>query len=169
MSRDAIKDKLELSTQAYARATRWGDWDAAANYVPEESAPEYARRGESLREDVTVVDRELLSLKYQPEKASATVRYSLSWQRDREIVVRDTVLEEDWVFFAGKWYLVAHERLSGEPLELMGETKSLDPEKRFSDPLLPGKQAFIKARKKAEEKAKNEKRKKPPQKKTLAR
>lgn len=167
VSRDAIKDKLETSTQAYARATRWGDWDAAANYVPEESAPEYARRGESLREDVTVVDRELLSLKYQPEKASATVRYSLSWQRDREIVVRDTVLEEGWVFFAGKWYLVAHKRLSGEPLELMGEAKTPNPDKRFSDPLLPGRQAFIQARKKEQDKAKNQK--KPRKRKALAR
>lgn len=154
VSRDAIKDKLETSTQAYARAWRWGDWDAAANYVPEESAPEYAKRGESMREDVTVVDRELLSLKYQPEKASAQVRYSLSWQRDREIVVRDSVLEESWVFHGGKWYLVEHARVSGEPLELMGELPSFEKARRFRDPLLPGKQNFIKHRKKEEAQAK---------------
>lgn len=156
VSRNAIKDKLERSTQAYARATRWGDWDAAANYVPEEKAGAYASRGESLREDVTVVDRELLSLKYSPEKASAQVRYALSWQRDREIVVRDTVLEEAWVFYSGKWYLVSHARLSGEPFELIGETKGPDPAKRFKDPLLPGRQAFLALRKKLKAKAESE-------------
>lgn len=161
-----MKDKLETSTQAYARAMRWGDWDAAANYVPAESAQAYTERGESLREEVTVVDRELLSLKYAPEKASATVRYELSWQRDAEIVIQDSVLEETWAFFAGKWYLVEHERVSGEPFELMGEQGEVPPKKgRFADPLLPGRVAFIKARKKAAAKAK----KKPAAKKKLAR
>lgn len=154
-----MKDKLELSTQAYARAMRWGDWDAAANYVPDESAKAYTERGESLRQEVTVVDRELLSLKYAPEKASATVRYELSWQRDAEIVIQDTVLEETWAFFAGKWYLVEHERVSGEPLELMGEQGETETKGRFADPLLPGRVAFLKARKKAA--AKDQAKKKP--------
>lgn len=144
-----MKDKLETSTQAYARALRWGDWDAAANYVPAESAQAYTERGESLREAVTVVDRELLSLKYAPEKASAIVRYELSWQRDAEIVIKDTVLEETWAFFEGKWYLVEHERVSGEPLELMGDQGEKLKKGRFADPLLPGRVAFLKARKKA--------------------
>lgn len=165
VSRDSMKDKLETSTQAYARAMRWGDWDAAANYVPAESAKAYTERGESLREAVTVVDRELLSLKYAPEKASATVRYELSWQRDAEIVIQDTVLEETWAFFAGKWYLVEHERVSGEPLELMGDEGHAPKKGRFADPLLPGRVAFIKARKKAADQAK----KKPVSRKRLAR
>lgn len=150
-----MKDKLETSTQAYARAMRWGDWDAAANYVPAESAEAYTERGESLREDVSVVDRELLSLKYAPEKASAIVRYELSWQRDAEIVIQDTVLEETWAFFGGKWYLVEHERVSGEPFELMGDKGQAPKAKgRFADPLLPGRVAFLKARKKAAEQQK---------------
>lgn len=155
VSRDSMKDKLERSTQAYARAMRWGDWDAAANYVPAESAQAYTERGESLREAVTVVDRELLSLKYAPEKASAIVRYELSWQRDAEIVIQDTVLEETWTFFAGKWYLVEHERVSGEPLELMGDQgEPQEKRRRFADPLLPGRVAFLRARKKAADRAK---------------
>lgn len=154
VSRDAIKDKLELSTQAYARAMRWGDWDAASAYVPEESAVAYIQRGESLREEVKVVDQELLALKYEPERGAALVRYELSWQRDREIVVRSTMLEEDWIFHSGKWYLVSHRRVSGEALELVGEVKGAGRKGRFSDPLLPGKQAFLRLRKKKDEKRK---------------
>lgn len=150
--RDAMRDKLELSTRNYTRAMRWGDWETAAQYVPEESFSAYLRRGESLRKKVEVVDHELLRLDYAAHSGTATARYQVHWQRDREIVIRDSIIDEKWVFFEGRWYIVSQRRVSGAPMELIGEAvdprASLDAKKRREDPVLPGAQSFLRLRKK---------------------
>jgi hypothetical protein len=132
---DGMQEKLYETTRAYNRALRWADYDRAAEYVPAEAENEFLDDHGQYDEELVMIDYNLTRLKMEQQQGIATCRVKLSWHTDRDVVVRDTEVEQVWQFFQGQWFLVDERRVDGEPLALFAERGEND---ELRHPYLPG-------------------------------
>ena len=136
---DGMQEKLYETTRAYNRALRWADYDRAAAYVPAESEDAFLDDHGKYEEELVMIDYNLTRLKMEKGQGIATCRVNLSWHTDRDVVVRDTEVEQVWQFYKGQWFLVDERRVDGDPLALFAE---IGEDQDLEHPYLPGLMEF---------------------------
>ncbi len=138
-SGDGMQEKLYDATRGYNKALRWSDYDRAAAYVPAESEDRFLDEHQSVEDELVVLDYQLTRLKFEKQDGIASCRVKITWHTDRNLIVRETFVDQLWQFYEGSWYLVDEWRAQGEPLAIFaekGEQMELD------HPYLPGLDRF---------------------------
>jgi len=136
---EGMQTKFRDATSEYNRMVRWGDVDRAAEHLPAESQQAFLDQYEVLRDELVIVDYELVRLDLEPMTGIASCRARVEWHLDRELVVKTTEIDQIWQFHGGKFVLVDERRASGDPLNLFAETAE------DHHPYLPGLDAYRKA------------------------
>lgn len=136
MAGNGMQTKLRDTSSAYNRALRWGDIDRAAKYLPAEAQQTFMERYDETAEELVIVDYELTRLDLDREKGVAASRAQIVWHLDRELVVRNTLVDQLWQFHEGNFVLVDERRAGGEPLALFAEVEETP------HPYLPGLEPY---------------------------
>lgn len=138
-----MQEKLYDATRAYNRALRWSDYDRAAAYVPAEAEDRFLDEHQAVEEELVVLDYELTRLKLEKQDGIASCRVRISWHTDRNLIVKETMVDQVWQFYQGAWYLVDEWRATGDPLGIFAEKGE---NKAIAHPYLPGLDQFRDAR-----------------------
>ncbi len=136
---DGMVDKLYDSTRAYNRSLRWGDWDRAAEYIPQASADAFLDSHMAVEDELVVIDYEMTRLEVDKQNGIATSQVQIHWHTDRQLVVRRTTVDHLWQWHEGHWVLVDERRSGGRPLAIFAELGE-----DGDHPYLPGLAAFRK-------------------------
>ena len=138
-SGDGMQTKLQDATSGYNRYLRWGDYDRAAEYLPQTSRDSFLHLHERVSEDLVVVDYRITRLSIDKETGSASCRAEIEWHTDRRLIVETTSVDQLWQWYEGSWVLVDERRSGGTPLALFAEKEEAP------HPYLPGVAAFREA------------------------
>jgi hypothetical protein len=136
---DGMQDKLYDSTREYNRAMRWGDADDAAAHLPVVSRDRFLEIHEEHREELDVVDYNVVRLQLDKGRGVARARAELQWHTDERLILETTTIDQVWQWHEGQWVLVDEYRSSGTPLAIFAE-----PDEK-PHPYLPGLEAYRKA------------------------
>lgn len=134
---DGMIEKLYDSTRAYNRSLRWGDWDRAAEYLPQRSADAFIESHQAVEDRLVVLDYQMTRLEVDKQNGIAASQVEISWHTDDQLVVRTTTVDHLWQWYEGRWILVDERRAKGRPLTIFAEVSADQ-----SHPYLPGLQAF---------------------------
>lgn len=134
---DGMIEKLYDSTRAYNRSLRWGDWDRAAEYIPQASANAFMDSHQAVEERLVVIDYQMTRIEVDKANGVAASQVDISWHTDRELVVRTTRVNHIWQWYEGQWVLVDERRSGGKPLAIFAEVGTGE-----DHPYLPGLDAF---------------------------
>lgn len=136
-SADGMVEKLYDSTRAYNRSLRWGDWDRAAEYLPQASANAFIESHQAVEDRLVVLDYQMTRLEVDKVNGIAASQVEISWHTDDQLVVRTTTVAHLWQWYEGRWVLVDERRSGGKPLAIFAEVTEDQPH-----PYLPGLEAF---------------------------
>lgn len=136
-STDGMVDKLYDSTRAYNRSLRWGDWDRAAEHIPQEAADAFMDAHMAVEDRLVVLDYEMTRLEVDKVNGVAASQVEIQWHTDRQLVVRRTTVDHLWQWHEGRWVLVDERRSGGRPLAIFAEVSA-----DGSHPYLPGLEAY---------------------------
>jgi hypothetical protein len=134
---DGMIEKLYDSTRAYNRSLRWGDWDRAAEHLPQASADAFITSHQAFQERLVVIDYQMTRLEVDKQNGIAASQVEISWHTTDHLVVRTTTVDHLWQWHEGRWVLVDERRSSGKPLAIFAEVAENQPH-----PYLPGLEAF---------------------------
>jgi hypothetical protein len=138
-SGDGMHAKLVDASSAYNRNLRWGDFDRAAEYLPEAARTAFLSHHEGLADELVIVDYEVRRLVLNKENGSAASRVVVSWHTARRLIVETTVVDQTWQWHDGAFVLVDEHRNSGTPLAVFAEREE------SPHPYLPGLEAYREA------------------------
>lgn len=130
-------DKLYDSTRIYNSSLRWGDWDRAAEYLPQACTDAFLDTHMAVDEKVVVLDYEMTRMEIDKANGVAVSQVQIQWHTDRNLVVRSTTVDHVWQWYEGRWILVDERRSGGRPLAIFAEM-----EEGAQHPYLPGLAAF---------------------------
>ena len=134
---DGMIEKLYDSTRAYNRSLRWGDWDRAAEHLPQASTNAFMESHQSVEDKLVVLDYQMTRMEIDKQKGIAASQVEIQWHTDRDLVVRTTTVDHLWQWYEGRWYLVDERRSGGKPLAIFAEADD-----QGQHPYLPGLEAF---------------------------
>lgn len=134
---DGMIDKLYDSTRAYNRSLRWGDWDRAAEYLPNKSVDEFIEAHQAVEEKLVVIDYEMSRIEIDKQSGIAASQVNISWHTENELIVRETTVNHVWQWHEGRWVLVDERRSGGKPLGIFAEVDEGE-----EHPWLPGLAAY---------------------------
>ncbi|HLT39673.1 MAG TPA: hypothetical protein VK034_25495, partial [Enhygromyxa sp.] len=134
---DGMIEKLYDSTRAYNRSLRWGDWDRAAEYLPQVSADAFIESHQAVEDRLVVLDYQMTRLEIDKVNGIASSQVEISWHTDDHLVVRTTTVNHLWQWYEGRWVLVDERRSGGKPLAIFADVADDQPH-----PYLPGLAAF---------------------------
>lgn len=134
---DGMIEKLYDSTRAYNRSLRWGDWDRAAEYLPQASADAFIESHQAVEDRLVVIDYQMSRLEIDKINGIAASQVEISWHTDDQLVVRTTTVNHLWQWHEGRWVLVDERRSGGKPLAIFAEVQDDQPH-----PYLPGLEAY---------------------------
>lgn len=137
MQADGMQEKFYDATSAYNRSLRWGDFDRAVEYVPDEVAQAFLDDHDDNSDDLVILEYELSRLNLDKQTGIGSSRAIIKWHSDRRLIVEETVVDQTWQFHAGDWVLVDERRVDGKVLPIFGEGES-----DVSHPYLPGLESF---------------------------
>src|SRR5690606_14784204 len=112
-------------------------------YVPPESEDAFLDEHQAVEDELVVLDYRLTRLKIEKQLGIASCRVEVQWHTDRNLVVRDTEVEQVWQWHDGNWVLVDEFRVKGEPLTIFAEKGD---EGLLEHPYLPGLEDYRKTR-----------------------
>src|SRR5690606_20642477 len=121
------------STRAYNRSLRWGDWDRAAEYLPQVSADAFIESHQAVEDRLVVLDYQMTRLEIDKVNGIASSQVEISWHTDDHLVVRTTTVNHLWQWYEGRWVLVDERRSGGKPLAIFADVADDQPH-----PYLPG-------------------------------
>src|SRR5690606_25069110 len=107
---DGMIEKLYDSTRAYNRSLRWGDWDRAAEYLPQVSADAFIESHQAVEDRLVVLDYQMTRLEIDKVNGIASSQVEISWHTDDHLVVRTTTVNHLWQWYEGRWVLVDERR-----------------------------------------------------------
>jgi hypothetical protein len=125
---DGMAEKFYDASRAYNRSLRWEDFDRAARHLPPESVNAFLDHHESIEDDIVIIDYDIERMKLEKQTGRAATRVNISWHKDDETIVRNTVVDQQWQFHDGAWYLVDEYRVDGKPLALFAESPDAEDE-----------------------------------------
>jgi hypothetical protein len=134
---DGMLDKLYDSTRSYNRSLRWGDWDRAAEHLPQASANAFIDSHQAIEDRLVVLDYRMTRLEVDKTNGIAASQVEISWHTVDHLVVRTTLVNHLWQWHDGRWVLVDERRSGGRPLTIFAEVSEDQPH-----PYLPGLEAF---------------------------
>jgi hypothetical protein len=134
---DGMIEKLYDSTRSYNRSLRWGDWDRAAEYLPQKSVDEFIDAHQAVEERLVVIDYEMARIEVDKQSGIAASQVRISWHTETDLVVRETMVDHLWQWHEGRWVLVDERRSGGKPLGIFAEV-----EEGEIHPWLPGLAAY---------------------------
>jgi hypothetical protein len=134
---DGMIDKLYDSTRVYNRSLRWGDWDRAAEYLPQASTDAFIDSHQAVEDRLVVIDYQMTRLEVDKPNGVAASQVEISWHTTDHLVVRTTTVDHVWQWHEGRWVLVDERRSGGKPLAIFADVPPDEPH-----PYLPGLQAF---------------------------
>jgi hypothetical protein len=134
---DGMVDKLYDSTRVYNRSLRWGDWDRAAEYLPQASTDAFITSHQAVEDRLVVIDYQMTRLEVDKPNGVAASQVEISWHTTDHLVVRTTTVDHLWQWYEGRWVLVDERRSGGKPLAIFAEVAADQPH-----PYLPGLEAF---------------------------
>ncbi|HVI01652.1 MAG TPA: hypothetical protein VM869_23210 [Enhygromyxa sp.] len=134
---DGMIDKLYDTTRVYNRSLRWGDWDRAAEYLPQASTDGFIESHQALEDRLVVIDYQMTRLEVDKLNGIAASQVEISWHTTDHLVVRTTTVDHLWQWHEGRWVLVDERRSGGKPLAIFAEVAADQPH-----PYLPGLEAF---------------------------
>jgi hypothetical protein len=134
---DGMIPKLYDSTRSYNRSLRWGDWDRAAEHLPQASADAFIVSHQAFKDRLVVIDYQMTRLEVDKQNGIATSQVEISWHTADHLVVRNTIVDHLWQWYEGRWVLVDERRSGGKPLAIFAEVAEDQPH-----PYLPGLEAF---------------------------
>lgn len=121
-------ESLIDASKRYEEGLRWGRFeDAAASRLPHDREAFLDERDE-LAENLRIDDYEVLRVHIakDEERARLTVKYT--WHKDDEGVVRETVVDERWVWKRGDWYLERATHKRGDKMPGIPDARPEDKE-----------------------------------------
>jgi hypothetical protein len=127
-SADGMAEKFYDSSRAYNRSLRWEDFDRAARHLPPESVNAFLDHHEAIEDEIVIIDYDIERMKLEKQTGRAATRVNISWHRDDETIVRNTVVDQQWQFHDGTWFLVDEYRVDGKPLALFAESPDAEDE-----------------------------------------
>ncbi len=142
---DGMQEKLYDATRGYNRSLRWGDFDRAAEYVPEAAVEAFLEQSEEVEEKLVILDYQLTRLKLDKQTGQAASRVEIQWHTDDRLIVETTMVDQTWQFWEGSWFLVDERRARGKPLAIFAESAVDEEGEPLPDtphPYLPGLEAF---------------------------
>lgn len=134
---DGMIDKLYDSTRVYNRSLRWGDWDRAAEYLPQASTDAFIESHQAVADRLVVIDYQMTRLEVDKPNGIAASQVEISWHTTDHLVVRTTTVDHVWQWHEGRWVLVDERRSGGKPLAIFADVPPEEPH-----PYLPGLEAF---------------------------
>jgi len=142
---DGMQEKFYDASRAYNRSLRWGDFDRAADYLPPLAVEPFLDQHEEVAEKLVIIDYELTRLQLDKMSGKAGSRVEIRWHTDDNLILKSTVVDQQWQFWEGSWYLVDERRARGKPLAIFAETPEDDegkPDLSTPHPYLPGRDEF---------------------------
>jgi hypothetical protein len=133
---DGMVDKLYDATRAYNRSLRWGDWDRAAEHLPQASVDAFIDMHQAVEDKLVVLDYQMTRIEVDKIAGIAASQVSISWHTETNLVVRETVVDHLWQWNDGRWVLVDERRSGGKPLAIFAEVEGGE------HPYLPGLEAY---------------------------
>lgn len=119
---DGMAEKFYDASRAYNRSLRWEDFDRAARHLPPESVNAFLDHHESIEDEIVIIDYDIERMKLEKQTGRAATRVNIAWHKDDETIVRNTVVDQQWQFHDGAWFLVDEYRVDGKPLALFAES-----------------------------------------------
>jgi hypothetical protein len=145
-----MQEKFYDATRAYNRALRWGDFDRAAEYVPAAAVDAFLDQHDAVADKLVILDYQLTRLELDRKTGKAGSRVEVRWHTDDRLVVETTVVDQQWQFYEGGWWLVDERRARGKPLAIFAEAgRAEEPGEAgpaLPHPYLPGLDEFRDAR-----------------------
>lgn len=142
---DGLQEKFYDATRGYNRSLRWGDFDRAADYLPPISVDPFLAQHEQVADRLLILDYQLTRLQLDKMTGKAGSRVEVRWHTDDSTIVRTTVVDQQWQFWEGNWYLVDERRARGKPLAIFAELPEDaegNPDPTAPHPYLPGLDGF---------------------------
>jgi len=142
---DGMQEKLYDATRGYNRALRWGDFDRAAEYLPDAAVESFLSQSEEVEDKLVILEYQLSRLKLDKQTGEAGSRVEIRWHTDDRLIVQETIVDQVWQFWEGQWYLVDERRARGKPLAIFAETARDEdgaPIAGTPHPYLPGLEEF---------------------------
>jgi hypothetical protein len=136
-AQDGMIEKLYDSTRAYNRSLRWGDWDRAAEHLPQASTNAFIETHQALEDRLVVLDYEMTRMEIDKLNGVAASQVEISWHTADHLVVRTTTVNHLWQWYEGRWVLVDERRSAGKPLAIFPEADD-----QQDHPYLPGLEGF---------------------------
>ncbi len=149
-SADGMADKFHEATSSYNRSLRWGDYDRAAAHLPAQSIDAFIDSHFETKQEIVVLDYEIIRMKLDKVNGIAADRVQLSWHTKDELFVKETTVDQLWQYHDGRWVLVDERRQDGEPVAFFAEPPEESEEgepvdkAKAAHPYLPGLQAYRK-------------------------
>jgi hypothetical protein len=142
---DGMQEKFYDASRGYNRSLRWGDFDRAADYLPPISVDAFLETHEEVADKLLILDYQLTRLQLDKMSGKAGSRVEVRWHTDDSTIVRETVVDQQWQFWEGSWYLVDERRARGKPLAIFAEIpedEEGEPQPDSPHPYLPGLDEF---------------------------
>lgn len=105
---------LTDAVRTYTEGVRWERFEAAAAVVPPRERDAFLDERDELADDLRITDTEIVRVTERGNRAEVQVR--LSWYRDDEGVVRESVALQRWERQGKAWRLVAEWRARGDEM-----------------------------------------------------
>src|SRR5689334_101828 len=98
---DGMIEKLYDSTRSYNRSLRWGDWDRAAEYLPQKSVDAFIEAHQEVEQRLVVIDYEMARIEADKGSGIAASQVRISWHTETDLVVRETLVDHLWQWHEG--------------------------------------------------------------------
>ncbi len=109
-------EKLNEAVIQLNEGVRWGRLQQVMPRVDPSSQDHFLAAHEEFGGEIQISYYELLSSEIDLEAGKAEVGIALSWYRQSEMIVHQTIIVQLWKRRDRKWLLVAEKHQSGEPL-----------------------------------------------------
>jgi hypothetical protein len=119
-------ENLLDASRGYEEGLRWGRYeDAAARRLPPDREAFLDDR-DALAENLRIDDYEVIRVHVDHTHAHAHLTVKYTWHLDDEGVVRETVVEEDWVRKGADWFVEHDSKKRGDDMPGVGKEYAAD-------------------------------------------
>lgn len=112
--------QLTDAVRTYTEGVKWERFEAAAAVIPPRERDLFLDEREALADDLRITEAEIIRVADHGRTAEVQVR--LSWYRDSEGVVHESVAAQRWERQGKAWRLVDEHRARGDEMPGLRET-----------------------------------------------